>query len=422
MDRAPLGGGGMVGVQLVRHWREPDLSLTVIGSGSDSPGGKADYVRIETGFSSPSDLSALQYARFSRRFAAGALDYLKRRRADFTPEETPVIVNDISESPDLGALNALGYRVISIWHVDVVEFFNRFYLKNIFAPWTLARFYERMKRARLSAVLPEVLRLVFEKQRDSVNFSDRIVVPSDAMREMLGKCYGAAAAGKTAVVPWGSWEQETPDERSLSDLRARYEIGVDTRVLITLSRLSPEKGIEVVLRALARLESDPELARTDVCLLVCGEAAFMGGKRYAAMLREIAAGLKKFRVFFPGYLDRFEKPRHFALADLFVSASFHESYGLSVLEALRAGIPALASDVSGASGIITPAFGRLVRYPDRRGAPAAMAAELKPLLLHPEKLKFMGEEAKKEGARWPFERAARQVLEIALKPFSASAV
>ena len=60
----------------------------------------------------------------------------------------------------------------------------------------------------------------------------------------------------------------------------------------------------------------------------------------------LAARLKRTRVVFPGYVTGERKRAFFALADLYVFPSRHESYGLTLLEALAAGLPAVCLDTT----------------------------------------------------------------------------
>jgi len=90
----------------------------------------------------------------------------------------------------------------------------------------------------------------------------------------------------------------------------------------------------------------------DLCLFVCGEPAFMRGASYAGKVRALAGRLRRTRVVFPGYLGPERKKAYFRLADLFVSPSIHESYGLSVVEAMKAGLPVLASHQGGLAEVV----------------------------------------------------------------------
>src|SRR5471030_538622 len=112
------------------------------------------------------------------------------RRQEFKPSDTAIVVNDISEGPTLGALARAGYRVLSIWHVDVVDYFNKLYLRRFLAPEQLTRVHEKLRAAGADWILPDVLNLVFDKQRETVVHSTRIIVPSQAMTDTIRRCYG----------------------------------------------------------------------------------------------------------------------------------------------------------------------------------------------------------------------------------------
>lgn len=422
MERTPLGGGAMVGLQLVRHWK-PDASwaLTVLGSGPEAPAMGVEYVRLAGREDGLVDLGELDYARFCRDFEEQTTDWILSRSNQYRPSETVVVVNDISEGPTLARLAAAGYKVISIWHVDVVDYFNKLYLRRFFAPEKLTRLHERLRDMGADWVLPDVLNLVFDKQRETVVHSARMIVPSAAMADTIVRCYGELIgeqelSRRLLIVPWGVWS-ERPGEHDANraeDLRDYNEIGPGTFVMLTLSRISPEKGVHLLLEALRIMELNGDFDEVDARLFVCGEPAFMQGQAYMRKVRQAAAKLKKVKVVFPGYLDAASKRAYFSLAHLFVSPSVHESYGLNVVEAMHAGLPVLASDHYGARDTLPPDAGRLVHYPSPRKAPPLIAAALRELMKDREKLKKMGEEARRLADAMPFSAAADAVRVAAL--------
>jgi glycosyltransferase involved in cell wall biosynthesis len=422
MERTPLGGGAMVGLQLVRHWK-PDAgwALTVLGSGPEVPAPGVEYVRIAGRDDGLVDLGELEYARFCREFEEQTTDWILSRSAAYRPGDTVVVVNDISEGPTLGRLTAAGFKVVSIWHVDVVDYFNKLYLRRMFAPEKLTRLHERLRDMGADWVLPDVLNLVFDKQRETVVHSARMIMPSSAMAETILRCYGdvigeSELAKRLLVVPWGVWS-ERPGEHDANraeDLRDYNEIGPDTFVMLTLSRISPEKGVHLLLEALRLMELNGDFDAQDARVFVCGEPAFMQGQAYMRKVRQAAAKLRKVKVVFPGYLDAPSKRAYFSLAHLFVSPSVHESYGLNVVEAMHAGLPVLASDHYGVRDTLPPDAGRLVHYPSPRKAPPLIAAALRELMKDREKLKKMGEEARRLADAMPFSAAADAVRVAAL--------
>ena len=402
MDRTPLGGGAMVGLQLVKHWKpSASWALTVLGSGPETPVVGCDYHRLAVRPEGLVDLGELDYARFCRDFETETTAWILERRKEFPAKDIVIVVNDVSEGPTLADLAAEGYPILSIWHVDVVDYFNKLYLRRIVAPEKLTKLHERMRSIGADWILPDVLNLVFEKQRETVYHSKRMVVPSRAMADTLMRCYGdligyEELSRRIVVVPWGVWSDPAgpADENRAQELREYHEINDKTSVLMTLSRISPEKGVHLLLEALRLLEVSGKITGKDIRLFICGEPAFMMGQAYGRKVRAAAAKLKQVKVVFPGYLDGAAKRAYFRLGSLFISPSIHESYGLNVVEAMYAGLPVLASDHYGVRDTLPPEAGRLVHYPTPKKAPPLLAAALLDMIADPVKLKTMGEAAR----------------------------
>jgi glycosyltransferase involved in cell wall biosynthesis len=205
------------------------------------------------------------------------------------------------------------------------------------------------------------------------------------MREVLLRCYPWCAPEKIHILPWGNWNgDETADAGAL---RKEFGVPENARVVLTLSRISPEKGQDVLLQALIDWEARADFPENPLWLFVCGDAAFMQGRRFLDKLRSLAARLKKTRVVFPGYVTGARKRAFFALADLYVFPSRHESYGLTLMEALAAGLPAVCVDTTGARSVMREEFGELVQ-------PAGLRAAIAKLLGDGESRKKMGQAAR----------------------------
>lgn len=419
MDRTPLGGGAMVGLQLMRHWaaQAGGARIVGLGAGPEAPEGGLEYHRLPEGDGATDrlvSLSEMQYAGFCRRFEKATTDWLLSRRAELPPERTAVLVNDISEGPDLRRLTDAGYPVLSIWHVDVVDYFNKLYMRGVLSPESAAGLYESVREGFAARLVPDVLRLVFEKQRETVRLCRKLIFPSSGMADVVRRCYGEGAYAKRLVVPWGTWAQpvdETQADDEAQALRAEYGIADETITVLTVSRISPEKGLHLLVEAIEKLEKRKSLP--PLCLIIGGEPAFMQGRSYFEKVKRAASRLKKTQVVFPGYLSAQKKRVYYRLADLFVSPSVHDSYGLNIVEAMSAGLPILASDHYGVRDILKPAFGLAVQY--GRGHDAdALGTGLFALAAGKARLKKMGAEARAAAAEMPFSKAAATVLDACL--------
>jgi glycosyltransferase involved in cell wall biosynthesis len=359
----PLGGGAAIANLLTAEWaRSQPFELKLLGPAILGP--SAPTARDIVSF------SERQYAAFCDAFRKASTEEVLKH----DPAHTAVLVNDISEGPDFERIARAGFRVVTIYHVDVVAYIAAIYLRGWVRPESLTRWWERLRGRVLKRMSPAILRLIFEQQRASLLWSERVVVPSAGMKEIMLRCYPDTPPGRIEVLPWGCpplppSNGDTPidsapsregRDTSADALRAEYGIERGAYVVLCLSRISPEKGHDFVLQTLLEWERSPSFPSVPVWFFICGEPAFMNGSRYARRLRTQAALLKRVHVVFAGYVSGARKSAFLALADVYLFPSSHESYGLTLTEALSAGLPAICRDHAGARQILAPEFGLIV--------------------------------------------------------------
>lgn len=409
--RVPIGGGASVVHQLLARWAPAGLPLTVLGLGRDLGVPGVDYeclpVRYPPGLGADDlvRLNELAYARVCTDFERAATE----RLLGLPREGLVVVANDISEGPDFARLAAAGIPVVTLWHVDVVDYFCRFYLAGL-RPERAAAAWRALGPAR--RLVPGVLQLVFAKQAACVEHSVRHIVPSAAMRTIVDRCYPGAGA-KTEVVPWGAWDRPAEPSAVAAEraaLRGRYQLADDERVLLTISRLSPEKGLERLLLALALGEARGELPGR-LRVWIGGEAAFMMGERYVRRLRELAARLSRVRVDFLGYVSGARKAAAWELADIYVFPSRHESYGLTLAEALRAGVPVVTTGHYSAADLVPPEAGVIVPNAPASAVPRRLWTALRALLRDDARRERLAAGARRRGADLEFDVAAARVAD-----------
>ncbi|HEX5132894.1 MAG TPA: glycosyltransferase [Candidatus Krumholzibacteria bacterium] len=168
--------------------------------------------------------------------------------------------------------------------------------------------------------------------------SSRVIAVSRALAEQI-EALGVNPA-RLHVVPNGIDTQRfAPADRGA----ARRELGRDeNRTLVAcVSRLSPEKGIDVLLGAW------PLLARTDIDLVLLGD----GPERRRLEALAASLGISE-RVHFAGATPHAVIPRWLAASDVAVLPSRMEGYPNAVVEALACGRPVVASRVGGVPEII----------------------------------------------------------------------
>jgi len=111
--------------------------------------------------------------------------------------------------------------------------------------------------------------------------------------------------------------------------------------LLVVSRLEPEKNIQLALRAFK------ESATPSTCLIIVGE----GSEQKSLMRLRETLGITD-HVYFEGAV---EAAPYYRAADLVLVTSRFEGYGLVIIEALASGVPVLSTDVGTAreAGAIT---------------------------------------------------------------------
>jgi len=225
---------------------------------------------------------------------------------------------------------------------------------------------------RLAARLSGVRRVAWwlHSMRDDIGrlnlalvpWTDVVIALSPRHRAFLIDRYGLPAS-KVTIVPNGIDWTAMAESAPRSEVRDSLGIGARDWVVGAVGGLRPVKGYEVLLAAAARLFA----RRLDCRLVIVGDGEMRGQLEGLARRLGIAP-----RVTFLG--ARRDVPRLLAAFDAFAVSSHSEAFPLSVLEAMAAGLPVVATDAGCVPDIVRPgATGLLI--PPRRPDLLAMALE-----------------------------------------------
>ncbi|MFC7203762.1 glycosyltransferase family 4 protein [Haloferax namakaokahaiae] len=120
----------------------------------------------------------------------------------------------------------------------------------------------------------------------------------------------------------------------------KAELGIDGKMLFFVGRHTDQKGISHLIYALEKLDRD------DVTLVMGGSGHLTDQlKRFAELL-----GVED-RIEWVGYVPEEELGDYYASADLFVSPSLSEPFGITIVEALSTGTRVVATE-SGAAEVL----------------------------------------------------------------------
>ncbi|MHB9074516.1 MAG: glycosyltransferase [Desulfobaccales bacterium] len=228
--------------------------------------------------------------------------------------------------------------------------------------------------------------------------TDRVLVGSPQVWQDVRR-YDGVPASRLLLLPYGIplAELDTP----LSRDAARERLGVSGLVIGAVGRLEDQKGHAHLLAAL------PEVRREipDTRVLLVGE-----GRRQEDLQRQVQALGLQDTVRFLG--TRRDLPEIYRALDLFVQPSLWEGLPLALLKAMGAGLPVVATRVSGSLEAIADGVnGRLVAA----GDPQALSQAILDLARHPEERQRLADAARRTVAkRYSLEAMVRQLEELYL--------
>lgn len=221
----------------------------------------------------------------------------------------------------------LGQLFADRWGVPLVSTFH-----------TLAQLKNRV--AETAAEREQAIR--YDIERRMMATSDRIVALTDVDRQQMIRDYGELAP--ILVIPGGvDLDQFSPRPQAA----ARQDLGLDAdaKIVLFVGRIQRLKGVEVLLRAVAKLDSR--------LVIVGGRPGNSQETREIARLQHLAARLGVAdRTHFVGAVAHEQLPTYYSAADVLAMASSYESFGLVAVESLACGTPVVATRVGGLRSIV----------------------------------------------------------------------
>ena len=144
---------------------------------------------------------------------------------------------------------------------------------------------------------------------------------------------------KTADVVLPLGVTSLPDPNEAIDIYERFTIPRDRPIILFMSRLAPKKGLDLLIPALEMLQTEG----VDFHLLLCG--ANPQDRQYEQLIHtQIQNSPLQACSTLTGFVSGDLKTALLKTADLFILPSYYENFGISVAEAMLAGLPVIISD------------------------------------------------------------------------------
>ncbi len=180
---------------------------------------------------------------------------------------------------------------------------------------------------------------------------DLVITPSHRSAEDLATI-GNVPKDKLKVIGLGVSPPPEDNAEDIAELRAKL-LGDGERVILTLARLQPQKGIDILIDCVTRMKQTHPGYR----FVVAGDGPDEAKLYTLAQEKGVGKHLQ--------FIGRTDKPiRHLRAADLFLLTSRWEALPFTIAEAFQAGTPAVATACSGVVELIDDSVGAVVPIGD----------------------------------------------------------
>jgi glycosyltransferase involved in cell wall biosynthesis len=199
-------------------------------------------------------------------------------------------------------------------------------------------------------------RFFLQNEREILFSSEHVIVTSSETARILAADFAIPATKITVAEPG-------------TDIMPRAKGSVSAHEILAVGSVVPRKGYDVLVEALASLHDLPWR-----CTIA---GSIHRAPEFASQLKALieAHGLSD-RIILAGEVDDAVIAELYAGADIFVSASHYEGYGMVLTEALARGLP-IVTTTGGAAGSTVPDDAALKVPPGNAGA---LSASLRLLL------------------------------------------
>ncbi len=233
--------------------------------------------------------------------------------------------------------------------------------------------------------LPGTRRILAQVLRDA-----RLVVAAGGYPADEGERAADRALPVVLVPPGVDTDRFVPlDDTARAAARARFGVAPESTLVVSVSRLVPRKGMDVLIRAAARLAP----VHPDLDVLIGGTGRDLD--RLRRLVAETAAPVRLL-----GRVDDDDLPALYGCADAFTMACRNrwlgleqEGFGIVFLEAAACGIPQIAGASGGAAeAVAQDETGFVVHDPT---SVAALTDALRALIVDPDLRAAMGTAARR---------------------------
>jgi len=235
----------------------------------------------------------------------------------------------------------LGIPIVGTVHTLIPEFWKDFVVKLLpyITPPILDRIFEPIIRGAEDFFSLFMQHFSWRYFARFFNQCDVVTVPSTYAQELCKK----NGIINPIIIPNGVDFSKFQHGEDLYDFHERWDINKDFVVFLTVGRLSEEKNLEILIQAAKNISETFDRVK----FLIIGDG------QQGTKLKRLTERLKiQDAIIFAGYVKYEELGLCYKSADWLVVTSPHETFGLTLIEAMHFGCPVLGINSGGIIDII----------------------------------------------------------------------
>lgn len=291
---------------------------------------------------------------------------------------------------------------------DIVHVFNR--------PLWVPILSEKLKNAKFSLSIHNEMflkdKIPSEIAVECIETVEFITTVSKFIADGIRRLYPIADKKLNVVysgVDVDKFQPSWSEKGTKSGGRLKSKLGKD-KIVLYVSRLSPKKGADIVLKAMGIVMD----SRNDVALIVVGSKWYGDNKsdKYVQSLKLFSEKLKG-PILFTGFVPPSEMADYFTLGDLFICASqWEEPLARVHYEAMAAGLPIITTNRGGNTEVVSWEYGNGIAIDDYSN-PNVFARAINYLLDNTAVALKLGKTGRSLAVeRYNWERVANDLLEL----------
>ena len=219
---------------------------------------------------------------------------------------------------------------------------------------------------------------------------------------------GITERGKCVVIPncvSPDYDPSKCDRGKIDALKNKLSLPKNALLILCAARLVEDKGLEESVSALHDLPDN-------VFLIIAGEGPIKEKLQKLANILDLTNRLR-----FLGWVDTASMPAVLSLADIFVSATKREGFGVGIIEAQAMGLPVVTSNIRPITDLLDPDSALFIDTATKETTRAGIVEKISALIKDPEMMRALSINAVKNAGKYSVEKH-RSALREFFSPLS----